>query len=164
MTYCADPRSKTARSGGVFILFRNSLICTEQPEFHTNCELLWIKLSIRAYYKPKDENMDSLVELRHSPEQVNKTKCNIWLLGGFNMTKLDWPDCTPVLKGDPTCRQVYECFLDIINNFSFCQTLARKIFWTSFWTQITSLLIKLVASQVWVTLTWSLSRVLLNPP
>ena len=107
----------------------NSLICTEQPDFQTNCELLWIKLEvvsaqphfIGAYYKPKADDTESLVELRQSLEQVSKTKSNIWLLGDFNMPKLYWPDCTPVLKGNPSCRQVYEVFLDIINDFSFCQ-------------------------------------------
>lgn len=63
----ADRRSKTTRSGGVFILVRENLICTEQPEFQTNCELLWIKLEVTGshplyigtYYKPKEDDIES---------------------------------------------------------------------------------------------------------
>ena len=126
MAYRADRKSKTIRSG-VFILVRNSLICTEQPDFQTNCELIWIKLEvvgaqplfIGAYYKPKEDYMDSLVEFRQSLEQISKKKGNIWLLGDFNMPKLNWPDCPLVFKGDPSCRQVYEFFTGYYKRFQF---------------------------------------------
>ena len=64
-------------------------------------------------------------ELHRSLELVSKMKGNIWLLGNFNMSKLDRPDRTPVLKEDPSCRQVYEFFLDIINDLSFCQMVTE---------------------------------------
>ena len=68
--YRTDRKSKT-RSGGVFILVRNSLICTEQAQFRTNCEMVWVKLEVAgvhplyicAYYKPKEDDQESLLEL-----------------------------------------------------------------------------------------------------
>ena len=41
-----DIMTSTSRSGGVFVLVRDSLVCTEQPQFRKDCELIWIKLEI----------------------------------------------------------------------------------------------------------------------
>ena len=75
--YRAD-RSATTRGGGVFILVQNNIICTEQPQFKTECELIWVKLEvtgvhplfISAYYRPKEDDQPSLLELRRSVEEV----------------------------------------------------------------------------------------------
>ena len=40
-----DRKSKTSRSGGVFIMVRDGLICTEQSQFNMNCELIWGRLT-----------------------------------------------------------------------------------------------------------------------
>ena len=53
-------------------MVRNSLICTEQAQFRTNCEMVWVKLEVTgvhplyicAYYKPSEEDQDSMMELR----------------------------------------------------------------------------------------------------
>ena len=62
-------RKSTKRGGGVFILVHENFICTEQPEFSSECELLWVRLQIAgshplyigAYYKPKEEDLESLI-------------------------------------------------------------------------------------------------------
>ena len=113
-----DRKSKTSRSGGVFIMVRDGLICTEQPQFNMNCELIWVKLEmagshplyIGAFYKPKEDDPDSLLELRKSLDLVSKQKGNIWLLGDFNMPKLTWPDRTPYIKSDCPHKLVDEFF------------------------------------------------------
>ena len=70
----------------MFILVRNDLVCTEQAQFHTNCEIVWVKLEVAgaqpmficAYYKPKEEDQERLVELRRSVDELKKhTKGNI---------------------------------------------------------------------------------------
>ena len=69
----------------------------EQTQFHTNCEMVWVKLEVAgvhplyicAYYKPKEDDQGSPLELRRSIEKVKKhTKGNIWILGDFNLPKL----------------------------------------------------------------------------
>ena len=42
-------------------------------------------LYIGAYYKPHEDALTSLTELRKSIEQVGKKNGNIWLLGNFNL-------------------------------------------------------------------------------
>ena len=44
--YMAYRSYRKSRDGGGFVLVRNSLIYTEQSEFQTNCEILWIKQEI----------------------------------------------------------------------------------------------------------------------
>ena len=55
---------------------RADLICTEQPQFKTNCEILWVKLEVAlficAFYNPKEGNQEDLLELRRSIEDVNE--------------------------------------------------------------------------------------------
>ena len=130
--YRTDRKSKT-RSGGVFILVRNSLICTEQAQFRTNCEMVWVKLEVAgvhplyicAYYKPKEDDQESLLELRQSIEKVKRqtseTKGNIWVLGDFNLPKINWTDSTPTVKPDCSFTQTYDKFLDLLNGFGFTQ-------------------------------------------
>ena len=67
-------RDSKKRSGGVFVLVRDNIVCTEQTQFHTNCEMVWVKLEVAgvhllyicAYYKPKEDDQGSLLELRRS--------------------------------------------------------------------------------------------------
>ena len=96
VAFRADRKSKAVRSGGLFILVLDNLRVTEQPEFKADCELIWVKLEVTgshplyigAYYKPHEDDLTSLTELRKSIEQVDKKNGNIWLLGDFNLPGL----------------------------------------------------------------------------
>ena len=82
--------------GGVFVLVRDNIVCTEQTQFHTNCEMVWVKLEVAgvhplcihicAYYKPKEDDQGSLLELRRSIEKVNQ-RTN----GPVNAHLISWP-------------------------------------------------------------------------
>ena len=103
VAFRADRKSRTVRSGGVFILVQDNLRCTEETDFQTACELLWVKLEVTgsnplytgSYCKPKEDDLESLIELRKSLERVSLKKGNVWLLGDFNMHALDWAENTP---------------------------------------------------------------------
>ncbi|XP_052788541.1 uncharacterized protein LOC128223297 [Mya arenaria] len=43
---------KSGKGGGVFILVKNNLIPSVQPNLNTNCEILWIKLEITVRRAP----------------------------------------------------------------------------------------------------------------
>ena len=118
-------------------MVRADIVCTEQPQFKTNCEILWIKLEVTsvhplficAYYNPKEDNQESLLELCQSVNEVkNKAKGNIWILGDFNLPRLTWPDNIPTLKPDCTHKQIYDIFLDFINDFSLTHPPDMEIF------------------------------------
>ena len=92
-------RNKNKKGGGVFILVKDSLYAPEQKQFKTNCEVIWIKLDTvaakplykAAYYRPKENDAQSLEEFRRSLEVVSMEKGNKWILGDFNFHKLSWP-------------------------------------------------------------------------
>ena len=85
---------------------------SDSDQFRTNCEMVWVKLEVAgvhplyicAYYKPKEDDQESLLELRQSIEkikrQTSETKGNIWVLGDFNLPKINWTDSTPTVKPD----------------------------------------------------------------
>ena len=126
-------RKSLRRCVGVFILVNENFICSKQSEIRSNCELLWVRLQIAgshplcigAYYKPKEDDFESLTQLREPLVLVRKRRGNIWLLGDFNLLKLLWPDNTPVFKADCSCKKVYEYFIDLVNDLGFCQLVTQ---------------------------------------
>lgn len=131
--YRADRLTKTTRSGGVFVLVSNSLVCSEQPQFRSECEIIWVKLEIvgsqplyiAAFYKPKEDDLDSLDQLRSSLELIADQKGTIMVLGDFNLPKFSWIDCEPSIRHDCMCRSVYENFTDILDDFNLVQMVTQ---------------------------------------
>ena len=102
---------------------QNNIICTALPQFKTECELIWEKLEVAgayplfigAYYRPKEDDLSSWLELHMSVEEVRKHAMgNIWLRGEFNFPKLVWIENSPILKSDCSYKQVYEFFFFLI--------------------------------------------------
>ena len=132
-SFRADRKSKSKRSGGVFILVRNSLICTEQPQFQTNCEILWVKIEITggrplfvgAYYRRVEDDLESLREFQDSVSRVREHSDNVWVLGDFNLPMLSWPESSPEMKPDCSHKQVYDFFLSTIADYNFTQVVTE---------------------------------------
>ena len=76
-SFRADRKSKASRGGGVFILVRNNFLRSEQPQFRTKCEIIWVKLEITgnrplligAYYRPRENDLEGLQELKKFDQQ-----------------------------------------------------------------------------------------------
>ena len=132
-SFRADRKSKSKRSGGVFILVRNSLICTEQPQFQTNCEILWVKIEITgswplfvgAFYRRVEDDLESLREFQDSVSRVREHNDNVWVLGDFNLSMLSWPESSPEMKPDCSHKQVYDFFLSTIADYNFTQVVTQ---------------------------------------
>ena len=78
--------------------------------------MIWVKLDVNgshplligAYYKPNEDDQESLLELRKSLEMVkSRAKGNAWALGGFYLPKLDYTDNIPSFKPNCTLRPTY---------------------------------------------------------
>ena len=50
------------------------------------------------YYKPTEEDQDSMLVLRRSIELIRNQGQHIWVLGDFNLRKLTWTDRSPSVK------------------------------------------------------------------
>ena len=87
----------TNQGGGVLIAVSRDFICQEQPELKTNCNIQWVKMTIKgvkdiyvgSYYKPTENDEDSLLELWSSLSKIPQNSI-IWLLGDFNLPCIDW--------------------------------------------------------------------------
>ena len=110
------------KDGGVLILVKSTFISLEKPEYNTNAEILWVQLNllgsksalIGAYYKPHELDEHSLTELSKSLTLVNQSNSQIWLLGDFNLPKIDWQLLTPA----PDCKhqQFYSDCLEALSD------------------------------------------------
>ena len=101
--YRAERTTKTTQSGSVFVLVVDTLICSEQPQLRSEWEITWVKLEVvctqplylAAFYKPREDNQDSLDRLRNSLDGLTGKKGNIIVVGDFNLPKFTWVDCKP---------------------------------------------------------------------
>ena len=106
----------------MLILVKSTFISQAKPEYNTNAEVLWVQHNllgsksalIGAYYKPHELDEPSLTELAKSLNLVNQSNAQIWLLGDFNLPKIDCHFLAPV----PDCKhqQFYTDCLDAFND------------------------------------------------
>ena len=106
--------------GGGVILVKDCYLATEQKQFKTNCEIIWVKINfvsaksllVAAYYRQKEADAESAEELRRSLELTSKTKGNVWVLGDFNYPEFSWDaDHVPTTKQWCGFPSLYDDFL-----------------------------------------------------
>ena len=110
------------KGGGVIILVRSALSSEEKSEFNLDCGNLWVQLNlvgsksvlIGAYYKSHEFDQHSLDELIKSLDMVKQTSSTIWLMGDFNLQKVDWQSLAPT----PDCKfpTFYKECLEVFND------------------------------------------------
>ena len=127
--YTVYRRDRTGpKGGGVIILVKSSFQSQAKPEFNTNAEIIWIQLNligsksalIGAYYNPHELDQTSFDELGKSLNLIKQSNSQIWLLGDFNLPKIDWELLTPT----PDCdNQTFFSFgpLGSVNIFGVVQ-------------------------------------------
>ena len=92
---------------------RDTLICGEQPQLRSECEITWVKLEVvgaqplylAAFYKPKEDDKDRLGMLRNSMGKLIGKKGNIMVVGDFNLPKFTWADCGPSMNQNQNQNQ-----------------------------------------------------------
>ena len=110
------------RGGGVIILVKSDFPSEEKPEYNSDCETLWVQLHlvgsksvlIGAYYKPHEHDQHSFDELSKYLDFVKKTSSLIWLVGDFNLPKVDWQTRTPM--PDCKCPTFYRECLEVFDD------------------------------------------------
>ena len=109
--------------GGFIILIKSTLQSQAKPEYNTDSEILWTQLNligsksvlIGAYYKPHELDQTSFAELEKTLNLVNQSNSQIWLLGDFNLPKIDWQLLTPT----PDCKH-HTFYSNCLEAFSDC--------------------------------------------
>ena len=80
-------------------------------------------LYIGGFYRPEEDDLEGLQELQKSISKVMEHSDNVWVLGDFNLPKLQWPDCEPFIKPDCFCKQVYDYFIEILDDNNLTQVV-----------------------------------------
>ena len=120
--------------GGVFILVKDCFVASEQKQFKTNYEIIWVKLNIAsaktlfvaAYYRRKEGDAQAAEELQRSIEMVSKTKGNVWILGDFNYPDFSWDaDHVPSIKPGCSYPNLYDDFMTMLDDFSLVQMVTE---------------------------------------
>lgn len=75
---------------------------------------------VSSFYKPKENDSDSLDGLRASLSKI-PTSSLIWVLGDFNLPHIDWD--TEQIKQSCSYKSIYEFFFDVTNDFSLEQVV-----------------------------------------
>ena len=133
ITYRNDRSGTGKRSGGVLILIRDTIICTHQPQFTTDCEITWIKIDIvgteslyiGAYYRPHEKDESSVEELRKSLDLVRQNKGTVWLAGDFNFPKMNWINNAPSVHQSCQFKQLYTSFISILDDYNLIQLVTQ---------------------------------------
>ena len=119
---------RNLKGGGVLIAIKNDHLSAPVPELHTNCEIVWAKISLvgnkdmylASYYNPKTSNEDSIEELGISLERARTTKNAFIVVGGdFNLPGWNW--LTRTLKPESTCQKNHYKFGDILDDNGLVQ-------------------------------------------
>ena len=118
---------ESSNGGGVFIAVSDKYIFSHQPQLETECELLWIKLEttgnkstcIGAFYRPHENDVNSLENLNSSLNRLKNTNSNIYIAGDFNLPGIDWD--LGISKFHSIFKSQHDLFLDILNDHNLCQ-------------------------------------------
>ena len=108
------------------IAISKSLLCQDQPDLKTKCNISWSKISLPgirniflgSFYKPHELDSDSLNELWLSLNKIPKDSI-IWLLGDFNLPDIDWDSQT--IKPNCKNKPFYEDFLQNMSHYNLEQ-------------------------------------------
>ena len=139
-----DRPTDGGRGGGVLIATKPGLIAKHRPDLDTDCEITWIQVQLRsckslfigAFYRPTppSSNIDYLFNLQASLSRIPIDK-DIWITGDFNLPDIDWTAISPFDPPDTDTldpiiphtnrRTLHDTFMDIINIFSFSQTVLK---------------------------------------
>ena len=72
---------------------------------------------IAAFYRPKEGDTESIIELRRSLYMAAQLKGNLWLLGDFNYPKFSWDqEHMPTMKSGTGFPVPYEDFVSLLDD------------------------------------------------
>lgn len=120
--------------GGVLIAVKNDLIVTHRIDLDSNCEIVWVSISIQgmkkiiigAFYRSQQfgKSIDYMERLKESLSKIKRVdRSHIWLAGDFNLPGIDWASQS-VLPNAPYVN-LSKFMLEIAADFGLEQMVTR---------------------------------------
>ena len=98
--------------GGVFLALKDHLTFVDEPTFHGNAEMVWVKLCLNkskpiyvcSLYRPPDSSSETLFELNNILATIHECSVSpaILLAGDFNLPDLKFEDDIGYINRNPT--------------------------------------------------------------
>ena len=119
--------------GGVFLALRNNLTFVEEPSFHGNAEMVWVKLWLNkskliyicSLYRPPDSSPEPLCFKLNdilTTIYLSSVSPAILLAGDFNLPDLKFG----YVNWNPTYGyEINSLFVEMMNNYRFEQFLTQ---------------------------------------
>ena len=122
--------------GGVFLALKNHLTFVEEPSFHGNAEMVWVKICrkkskpiyVCSFYRPPDNSYESLLELKDILTTIHESSVppEILLAGDFNLPDLRFEDGIGYVNPNPTYGyDTNSLFVEIVNDYGFEQFVSQ---------------------------------------
>ena len=82
-------------------------------------------LYLNAFYKPSEDDKDSLDMLKTYLYKLYGKKGTIMVVDDFNLPKFTWADREPSIRPDCSCGSVYDSFVEILDDLNLIQTVTE---------------------------------------
>ena len=110
------------------VVVRQGFYCTEINSLQTDCEIVWVELTIKnsrklllsSFYRPQPNDDVSIEKLNQSLRRLNPNSISIIIVSGdFNLGHFDWTSSSTI-PGKPNVKQ-HQDLLDLITDHSLTQ-------------------------------------------
>ena len=127
-----DPQIVKDRATGVLIAVHSEFESTEINSLQTDCEIVWIELTIQnarklllsSFYRPQPNDDVSIEKLNKSLRRLNPNSKSIIIVSGdFNLGHIDWTSSSTI-PGKPNAKQ-HQDLLDVIADHSLTQIVDK---------------------------------------
>ena len=129
--YSVIRKDRSDGYGGVLQAIKNDLIYTEITKAESDCETIWSKIKfpkgksfiIGAFYRPNNNDIKSLNELKNSLQKMSKdlNKNHVLLAGDFNQPNIDWESNS--IFGTGASSEAAKILLELTDSHHFSQTV-----------------------------------------
>ena len=134
--YAVMRKDRCIGGGGVFLALKSHLTFVEEPSFHGNAEMVWVKLCLNkskpiyvcSLYRPPGSSPEPLFELNDILTTIHESSVSpeILLAGDFNLPDLRFEDGIGYVNRNPTYGyEINSLFVEIMNNYGFEQLVTQ---------------------------------------
>ena len=134
--YVVIRKDRCIGGGGVFLALKDHLTFVDEPTFHGNAEMVWVKLCLNkskpiyvcSLYRPPDSSSKTLFELNNILATIHECSVSptILLAGDFNLPDLKFKDGIGYINRNPNYGyETNSLFVEMMNDYGFEQFVTQ---------------------------------------
>ena len=134
--YVVIRKDRCIGGGGVFLALKDHLTFVDEPTFHGNAEMVWVKLCLNkskpiyvcSLYRSPASSSETLFELNNILATIHECSVSpaILLAGDFNLPDLKFEDGIGYINRNPTYGyETNSLFVEMMNGYGFEQFVTQ---------------------------------------